>query len=528
MAYLGRIAPIFNGCDGMNGTANLTQVKYNEVIDAQNITFEYGPFQKEGGTLAYNATPITGNPAILAGFDWWPDLVTQRAIVYGSDGKLYRDTGAGTFGTTVATGLATSNIIPVFVSAGKEAAAVNRKLFLMNGHDAVKYIDGDGVVLTALTNAAADWTGTNWPTCGAVHVGHLWLAGNANQPHTLYYSTLTNHADFTGAGSGIFQVFPGEGRNIAAVASYKGLLIVWKFPRGVYIINTTDPNSANWTSTRVTDATGAASPNGWTLIDNDLIWMDAVGNIQQLSTTLNFGFLEGTNVSQGANFRNWIDTNLNLSQIQFVHAVYYPLKRRAMFAVAGAGSTVQNIRLVVDYMHLDKPRFRYSNMDITESLWMRLDSNLLARPASGDTNGTMWLRDQASKSLGAAGAYNSQVQIPHLDMSHVDPSLAPKRKNGQFLELVVEPTGQWNVNATIIWDGVVKQVIPFNLGITGATLGSFTLGTDKLAGLAVAASRRRIVGGGRRFSLILSNNQAGQDFSISSGYLSFIEGTEKI
>ncbi|MDE1813930.1 MAG: hypothetical protein KGI05_04610 [Thaumarchaeota archaeon] len=528
MSYLGQVATLFDGTEGMNGTHNFTQVKPNELIDANSITYENGTLQKEGGTTPYNATPIAGAPSILGGFDWWPDSSTQRSIAYTSAGNILRDTGAGTYPTTVASGYSTSGIVPFFFEAGKEAAAKNKKLMILTGKDVPQCINGDGTTLTAFTAIPTDWAGANQPSCGAVHQFHAWYSGNLNQPHTLYYSTLTDHTDLNGTGSGTIQVFPGEGSKIVAMLSFKGLLVVWKWPFGVYLVNTTDSNSTNWGVTRVTSAIGAAGPRAIVVIDDDVLWMDAVGNIQSLVATLNFGNLSSINISQQKFMRPWIDTNLNVGQVKNVQGVYYAAKRQVHFAVAGFGSTNNTYRLVVDYMHLQSPRFRYSNMDTCQSLWMRLDSSYIARPASGDASGTVWLRDQAVKSIGANGAYLAQFQTPHNDFSHIDPSLGPKRKLGQFIEVVAEPTGNWNVSAQVLWDGAVKQNIIFNLGVTGATLGTFVLDTNKLAGGAVNASRKRLVGSGRRLSVIFYNNQPGQDFSIARGYVSFLPATEKV
>ncbi|MDE1839572.1 MAG: hypothetical protein KGH87_06600 [Thaumarchaeota archaeon] len=532
MSYLGQVATLFDGTEGLNGTHNFTQVKPNELIDANSVTYENGPIQKEGGTTPYNATPLSGAPSILGGFDWWPDPVTQRSIIYTSAGTILRDTGSGTYPTTVAGGYTTSSIVPFFFEAGKEAAAKNKKLMILTGKDVPKCIDGDGTTLTAFTSVPADWSGVNEPSCGSVHQFHAWYAGNVNQPHTLYYSTLQDHTDLTNTGmntgAGTMQVFPGEGSKIVAMLSYKGLLVVWKWPFGVYLVNTTDPNSTNWGVTRVTSAIGAAGPRAIVVIDDDVLWMDAVGNIQSLVATLNFGNLSSINISQQKFMRPWIDANLNISKVQNAQGVYYAAKRQVHFAVAGFGAAANTYRLVVDYMHLQSPRFRYSNMDTCQSLWMRLDTNFIARPASGDGAGVVWLRDQTVKSIGTNTPYTAQFQTPHLDFSHLDPALGPKRKLGQFLEIVSEPTGNWNINAQVLWDGVVKQNIIFNLGITGSTLGAFTLGTDKLAGGAVNASRKRLVGSGRRLSVIFYNNQPGQDFSIARGYVSFLPGSERV
>jgi hypothetical protein len=187
---------------------------------------------------------------------------------------------------------------------------------------------------------------------------------------------------------------------------------------------------------------------------------------------------------------------------------------------------VNSARLVVDLLRLDKPRFRYSDRDVCESLWMRLDSNNVSRPTSGDDAGTVWLMDQAARTKNGQ-PYSANFRTSNTDLSFIDPGLATKRKLGDFLELVVEPKGNWNLNVDIIWDGIVRQTIPFNMGTDGGQLGSFTLGTDMLGGDAVLNKRRRLAGSGIRFSMNCRNNGSGEDFSIARAYLSFRPSDER-
>jgi hypothetical protein len=118
-------------------------------------------------------------------------------------------------------------------------------------------------------------------------------------------------------------------------------------------------------------------------------------------------------------------------------------------------------------------------------------------------------------------------QTPHDDFRWKDEVLASKRKIGQFLELVVEPKGNWNLDADVYWDDELENTYSFNMGSTGATLGSFVLDTDVLAGTSVLNTKRRITGSGKRFSLIGKNSGEGEDFSISKFLLYFALGDEK-
>jgi len=202
-------------------------------------------------------------------------------------------------------------------------------------------------------------------------------------------------------------------------------------------------------------------------------------------------------------------------------------KREVHFGLAGSGSTVNNRRLVVDFNRPDLPRFRFSERDTPESVWLKQDIDNVPRLTIGDDAGFVWNLDQDTRSKDGVG-YEGKFESPQVDLSFLDPSLGTKRKEGKFLEIAVEPTGDWDLNVDILWDGAITQTVTFNMGITGATLGTFVLGTDKLAGSISLNRKKRITGGGRRFSIAGRNSGAGEDFSVSKFYLHFLVGDERI
>jgi len=62
------------GRDGLNGSKNFSEVPIEALIAAENLTFEDGTVQKEGGTTRYNSTAIINDGVIpvtiMAGHDW--------------------------------------------------------------------------------------------------------------------------------------------------------------------------------------------------------------------------------------------------------------------------------------------------------------------------------------------------------------------------------------------------------------------------------------------------------------------------
>jgi hypothetical protein len=520
MPYIGNVADIPVGDLGLTGNKGQTKISAGMLLIAQNVTYEGDSLQKEGGALKYNSSVISGAPTVVGGRDWIPASGVQRMVVVLSDGTIKKDSGSGTFPTTLRSGLSLSGVSPVFIEGGSEVATNNRKLFLFTGTNNVQVLSGDGVTMTDLATPPADWA-TNKPVSGCIEEGRLWGAVG----HRVYYSTTGNHEDFTGAGSGSIAVYPGEGERILGITAFKGLVVVMKNPKGLYLIDTSDPNVANWHVMPLTRSIGLAGSLAFCTIDNDILFMSPAGSIHQLSAVTEFGDMTSSDVTFPFKVDTIIRDQMNQGQYPRAQGSYYQAKREASFLLASPGSTVLNRRLVVDYNKSDLIRFRISDRDINESVWLRKDNLGIERPVIGDNAGFIYLLDQSDRSKDGAG-YTGSFQTPHDDLGRLDPKLATMNKIADFLELVSEPIGNWYMSMDVMWDGLVKQTIQFNMGTSGAAIGSFTLGSSTLGGDRVQSKRKRCVGSGRRISFIGRNTVVSQNFSIGKLFLHFRPGSE--
>ena len=519
MPFVGETMELMPGALGLAGKPTNNPA---HLLVADNVALKVGQLRKEGGSVKYNATPITGAPAILGGHDWWPTKTTQRMVVLGSDGKLYKDNGAGTFATTLKSGLVVTDVVPVFVDGGQEGAAATKKLFVFTGLNAPQVLAADGATTADIADPAADWSTTE-PNCGCVHENRLWAASG----HTAYYSTPTDHEDFTTSPAGQLIVYPGVGDEIAGMISFKGLLVVFKRPVGIFLIDTSDPDATKWRVKRVSKNVGIASVLGFAQTIDDIIFQSRTGSIHLLSGVQEFGDMKSGSITNGNNMDDYIKENLSKSNIAFSHAVYYDDRNEVHFtqSTVNGGVTERDRRLVVDFALPGAARFRTSSKDINRSLWMRRNSTGVARPVSGDNSGTVWLLDDPSLAIDGMG-YSGTFETPPLDFSHVDPKLGTMNKIGKFLEVVAQPEGNWTLNVEIYWDDVFKQTIQYHLHSGGAQLGSFVLDTDVLAASKSIRKRKRLVGSGRTLALIGKNSSAGQGFAIDKFYVHFKRGGE--
>ena len=512
--------------DGMVGDTPITLVGLEQLIDAKNVTFSTGTLDKEGGATKYTTGPLAGGSTIIGAWDWWPNSTTQRLVALTSNGSAYKDTGDGAFSVILRAGQAWTSVnTAIFAEGGKEAAANNSKLFIATGAQAIQVLSADGATIADLATPAADWA-SSYPTFVLNHEGRLWGGGNSNQPHTLYYSTATDMENFTGGGSGTVAVYPGEGQYIATAVSYKGLIVVFKYPRGIYIVDTTDPSSANWKVRKIAQWLGIAGIRAWTMVEDDILFMDPAGNFHLLSAVQEFGYVSSAALSVRTKFRNWASTGLNPAAFTKARGAFSPLLREAHFAIAGVGSSTNNYRVVWDF-NGPRPRWHYSDFPSCVDIFTRLDSSAQPYLFTASNAGHIWALQQGTY-LNGSSSYDGTFQTSHIDFSVLAPALAQRRKNFRFLELVGSPTGNWTLTVNVYIDGVLSQALAFNMGTSGTALGTFVLDTDSLGGGEVLTLKKRLVGSGRRISFQVTQSGSGQNFQLYKMIVYFDPGSERI
>lgn len=530
MAYRGSVIRLPIGMQGFSGSRNPSQMQPGHLADAEGVTLDGGLIQKEGGAVKLNSSALGAGSVVISGISYSPLADVWRDAVFLSNGTILKDSGAGTFPTTLASGLtADREPPPWFVTGGGEAVGSPRTLFCFSTSNQVRAVDGDGASMAAITTPPADWAGAgNFPPFGIIHEGRLWGGGNASDPHRLYYSTLTDHQNFTGTGSGSISIFPGEGERLVGAVSFKGLLVAFKYPRGVYFVTTTDPAPAGWRVDRLSTAVGSLNQHTIVPIDNDTLYMDSTGNMHLLSATNAFGGVQTSNISQRADMADFFREEVEFTNIRRSVGVWYGDKQQAMFALPRTNSTDNNLRVTVDFSDPQVGfRFLPSLRDTPVSMWIRQDTDGVFKPVHGDASGFVWKMDQEIRSKDGVG-FDTRLETSDMDLGFANPILATKFKSGDFLEIKYEATGDWDLTVTVIWDRVPGPPILFSMGGLGGALGSFTLDSDVLSATGqITSIRKRIAGSGRRVRIKIEQSGANQNIALSDFYLSFRMGDER-
>lgn len=544
MAYTQNIAAIPLGETGFSGDENQTRIGPSYLTVADNIQYDGGNISKEGGSQRLTATGAPLDGEILGGYDWSPDGVSHTTLVYTRAGSVRLDAGDGSFATILQTGLSGSlPSNPVFITAGAEASGNPRRLFVINGVNPIYTLSGTGTSLSALGTAPADLQSVG-PISGCVHNNRLWFL----KDHRVYYSTPGNHVDFSGTGSGQLPIYPGVGQRGVQIMSFKGLLVVWKYPVGIFAVDTTDIDPANWGVSRISESIGAQSNQGAVMGDDDIIFVSQNGDIHFLSGIQEFGKLGAKNISQLHKMHDWFQRTVKHGTLHTMQGVYYSLRREVQYTMTDFQNNKPNLRLVVDFNQPALPRFRVSTKDQASALWLGINFDNTEQLFSGDQFGHVWRLDTDEK-LKTDAQYIGVFQTAHMDLSHIDVGLAARRKEGRFLELTASPRGDWPIYCDISWDGVTHQTVVFqyntagfvldrdqlDVGVLGGVqptngfaLGSFILGSSFLAKWTLSTIKKRIAGGGKRVAFRFYTVEPGSDYSIGRVLFYYVEGNERV
>ena len=500
------------GREGLWGLKNRNLIPIGGLIQLRNATLEDHSVRVGGGATLVGSAFGGGAVAGVEAIDYWPDTGTQRTVVVGDNGSVYKDDGTGGAWSTLVTGLTTTNWVPQLVAGGAEAAGSNRKLFLFTRANAVQVLSGDGAAMAAIASPPTAWgTGANNPGFGVVHQGYLWAAGMGNDPHGLDRSLQTNHENFTGTVYHM-RVFPGEGERLVMGLTYKGVLLLWKYPEGIYAVDTSDTNDANWRIIKV-GAPGAAGPRTGVGIEDDVVWMAPDGTWHLISATTATGSVRAEDIA-ARKLGRFIGEQFNLSRAQFAQLIYYAYKQEVLAGLSAIGQTAKNRRLHLDLNRRTEigDRWIFWDRDRNEALFLRKVSGIPI-PAMIDEQGRLWNLDQATRSANGAG-YTFEWFTRDADFGELVPGWQGRYKNMRFLQVEYDAKSAATHTIEIYLDGNLKQSIVFTLTAGGAVLPVALPATLGTGGLSLSA-RRRCVGRGRRIAFRGTSAIAAQDLSIT-------------
>lgn len=513
------------GREGVFGLKNKDRIPLSGLIQLRNTTLEDNTLRTGPGAAKFGSA-ITGAPKILRAIDYWSDESTQRAVVMANNGTLYEDNGAGA-GWTDITGvgaLTVSGAIPHFSRGGRETTGVSTALFYSDGINQERVRRGTGA-FAAIASPAPEWTGANRPRGFLINQGYNWAWGNPSLPHHLIRSLDTAHENFTTTRFAA-PIFPGheDGLYVSCSLNFKGFIIVWKFPSGVYAYDTRDADPTKWYAIHLGNA-GAPGPGCACVAENDVLWIDVTGGWHLLSATQEAGSMRAEDIAY-RKLNRFIPDQISRTMLTRAQLIYVADRQKAILACAAQGSTTLNRRLVLDLNNKAEvgERWTFDDRDTNECVFLRRESDNVQRLMMGDDVGQLWKLDQDARNKDGAG-YTFEWWLADSDFRQMIPSLAGKKLNGAYLAVGYDPRS--NASHTIrVWrDGSQKQSIVYSLSGGTNTL-PLTLPITFGAETMLQTPKRRLRGGARRWAFQGVSSVTGADISLAGLLIGLVPGKE--
>jgi hypothetical protein len=519
MGYQGIEVPIPLGQLGLLTDEPISSTPPQALIEANNVQLTNGKINKSNGTKLVNGS-MTGNVFQL--YDYQATSTVKRVLAItqdGSDIKLWKDYSAiATLSSTT-----TTPETSLIVQGGAEAAGDARHAFFFTGSNQVQVLDNDGSGVGAIATPAADWS-SNYPTFGIIYQGRLFCFGNTNDPHRIYYSTAGDHENFTGAGSGTYSIFPGEGEKLISATVYRGLLLLFKAPRGVYIVDgRSDVTAAN--VSKYSEAFGLAGPNALTQGLQDVVAVNDSGTLSSLQAGENFGDLESADILSQTKTEQYFRDQLDNDGFSKSYGVYYQERKQFYFTMRNQGDTEQNRIIVLD-RRSNVPKVTLETKDQPTCLAMIRDADNILRPYYGDNNGDVYrLDDEAlnnkEDSTGAGQSFNGSFQTAYTNLNFIDPQLGGKNKHFDFIQVTARNIGSFSIFVEVYIDQDLRFTHEIQATATTSTL-PFQLPAKLSPGEVLISERFPLYGCyGKRISIRMYNDKIGESFQIEDIILYF-------
>ena len=541
MSYKGQVATIPLGSGGFTGEQNADNISITDVILAKNVRFDGNIIRKVGGLALYDANAVAlTNANCLAGIDYWPSITIQKQITVWSPSNsnvhVFKDAGGDVDGVNIANAITITDPV-ILLPCGQEYVGNNRKLLLFSKGITPMVLNANAATMGAFVNSTAtgwlsvDWSGANMPAAATMHDSRVVAWGNNNSPHTLYFSALDDHTNFSYTDPGvstsyplpIFDINPGEGEYINAAHSLGNTrLYVFKYPVGIYYIDTDSLTSLVAPVTTVRKDIGVASAKGICKAgDLGTLFIGHDGHIYSLDV-INDPDAEPRNacLTKFKRLTKWLKDNINFSRLKWSQLLYDSVRGEVIATYSKSSSTVNDLSLVIDINDPDNLRFSYEDRgQFLNALWFVKDSSTSYFDLyQAGVGGLVYKANQSNRRIGSATAYAAEFKIPSTDFRWLDARFAQVDKRLDFAEVRMLNSGNYDLSMDLYIDDVYYNTYTFNQGSAGSVLDGADLldSTFVLSSEGFLRRKAKIGGFGRRVSATLYNSGVNQDFGVAT------------
>ena len=327
------------------------------------------------------------------------------------------------------------------------------------------------------------------------------------------------------SGSGSINIFPGEGDRISAITAFRGLLVIWKYPRGLYTLDPRDTNPSRWSVRRISDKLGCVGAQGFAGIDQDIVFLDAGGGIHSLGSTDEFGDVSSSDLTQVSGIDEWMLENVDFNRLQEARMAYDELEKELHMILPIRGTVRPNlnrfrnknaVRMIVD-LNQQTPRFRINTAGNPTAIYVWRQTDSRQRVMVGMRNGDVYTIEETLRVGRALVETEKLIREPMklktstMSFAFQDPRLQFVRKTIDEIEIRLQHEGDFAFDIVVeVDDGVREKPVVIRVDPTDqiAAVGdtaqsnpeAFILDESRLALPDFIHIRRRVGLSGENFS----------------------------
>jgi len=449
---------------------------------------------------------ITGNPKIQGGFQFRMNNGSYFNL-FAAGGNVY----SGTTATILSTGHSVSNAISFAQIGSQSGQTIAQKVFWADGQIAPQFWDG------VSGSSSSVMTATSWASTSGMPFQLVNHARNANirlwaiTRDSVWASKLGDPTDFSDANVVQIPVYSQGG--LVGGIDLGGQLFVWDKTK-TYLIDDTDPSSANWGYHESLWEGGAAH---WRLVakaNNNLFLMAEDSTIYSLQGIIATGAYAASPLARPAYIDKFIRDNINLSNIENFCCAY-DRKLRAIKFFMQEGGSHNNIALTY---FIDKdPSMAWiihDNEDYASgynasAVWEVRNGPGDWQLWTGDFSGMIWKLEQPQGD-DDGNPYKTRIKTIRQDFG------APRAwKHIKGIVFRGSAQGEVDFDMHVFIDGQRQQDSTFVLSGSGAKFGSARFNVDSFAGDSIIPATVDIGYYGRDVQFEFINDAVGQDFFLS-------------
>jgi hypothetical protein len=531
MSYRGKTADFPCGLGGLDGNQNVYQIPKEHLVKARNIRFDGFCWRKAPGLAKFDTVAVANSANCYAGIDWRPSPSIQTQITSWDDGAVYKEAGGDIDAVEIANSLTITEPV-VFVEAGQIAAGQDRTLLMFSKGNTPLQLKNDNTAMEAFTNSSVDWS-VSKPGAAIMHDSRVFAFDVDSAPHSFYISSLNDHTDFNAGDSRVYSIAPGIGSRLVCAMSYQqNKMIVGKYPRGLWSVDTSDLIGFYLPIQLIRDDVGPAGPFAMCRVENDIMMISSNGRLYSLNTLSQSDNPDNADITQKLRLTQFIKDNVDASKLKFARLVYDEIRRELHYIFTSVTGDTNNMAIVFDLNEDGNPKCAIEDRgSYFQAVWKRIASTGFNELLCAGNGGFVRRMNQESRSVDGTVPYGSELQYASTDLDWVTQNVykpvpvGSVQKRFDFLEITLLPTGAVTGTVEFIVDGISIKTETFSLGGEETVFDSIDPGdawdAALFSGQLVIKHRVPIDCVGNQLSFRVYNSAANEDFALVNFRLYF-------